>query len=266
LSEQTLDAKIADGQGDQAAAELRGRREVLQHGAAYHYLCVETLSQPLTTAILLETHRRLMRQLTHTEGTRKGQPIRAGQYRLGPVYAGTHTFPPAKTLPYAVEALFEECDTMRTNLDDMRDPYSLAAKLCYDFVTIHPFEDGNGRMCRLLLNRVLLEYGLAFPIALGFGFHRRAKRHYLSSIHYARASGRPKHLSTIVLASVNATLASFFENQRVSRRPVKDESRIQAANEYATKLLEEQERDTQSAIPIFQSVEHSLDASGSDSE
>lgn len=37
-------------------------------------------------------------------------------------------------------------------------PIALAAKLHYDFVRIHPFDDGNGRVARLLLNLVLLNY------------------------------------------------------------------------------------------------------------
>ena len=38
-------------------------------------------------------------------------------------------------------------------------PAALAAKLHYDFVRIHPFDDGNGRVARLLTNYVLLRTG-----------------------------------------------------------------------------------------------------------
>ncbi|WP_394803528.1 Fic family protein [Niabella hibiscisoli] len=36
---------------------------------------------------------------------------------------------------------------------------TLAAMLHYKFVRIHPFDDGNGRLARLLLNYVLLKNG-----------------------------------------------------------------------------------------------------------
>ncbi len=45
------------------------------------------------------------------------------------------------------------------------DPFTLAAKYCHLFVNIHPFMDGNGRMCRLILNTILLKYaGMMIPI------------------------------------------------------------------------------------------------------
>lgn len=45
------------------------------------------------------------------------------------------------------------------------DPYTLAARYRGKFVCVHPFLDGNGRMCRLLLNAILLKYaGVVVPI------------------------------------------------------------------------------------------------------
>lgn len=39
------------------------------------------------------------------------------------------------------------------------DPFSIAAKYSLEFVQIHPFWDGNGRICRMILNAVLCRYG-----------------------------------------------------------------------------------------------------------
>jgi hypothetical protein len=53
-------------------------------------------------------------------------------------------------------------------------PIDLAAKYCNFFVCIHPFEDGNGRMCRLIMNTILLEYASSI-VAIGVGVGERER-------------------------------------------------------------------------------------------
>jgi len=176
------------------------RREVLQHAEAYHFLCVTHIKEPLTADLILRAHGILMNKVMHSDIARAGQLVLAGQYRSTAVFAGFVVFPPYSVVPRAVENLLERYEAFKA---DKRDPYSLASVLSYDFVAIHPFEDGNGRMSRLLLNRVLAEYGLPFPIALGFGSHHKARAHYMQCIaNTAKRGGQPKQLSTVVLASV----------------------------------------------------------------
>lgn len=43
--------------------------------------------------------------------------------------------------------------------DDTTHPLVKAALFCYEFVSIHPFQDGNGRMSRLLSSLLLLKFG-----------------------------------------------------------------------------------------------------------
>lgn len=52
--------------------------------------------------------------------------------------------------------------------------------LHYKFVRIHPFDDGNGRVSRLLMNYVLLKNGLP-PVII----KSADKRNYLSALHFA---------------------------------------------------------------------------------
>jgi Fic family protein len=44
-------------------------------------------------------------------------------------------------------------------------PLLLAATFHYRFVAIHPFDDGNGRMARLLMNLILMQHGYA-PVVI----------------------------------------------------------------------------------------------------
>jgi len=41
------------------------------------------------------------------------------------------------------------------------DVVGAAAKFCRELVALHPYEDSNGRMARILMNRILMEYGYA---------------------------------------------------------------------------------------------------------
>lgn len=52
------------------------------------------------------------------------------------------------------------------------DLLSLLARLHHDFTLIHPFDDGNGRVVRLLLNAVLLRVGL-LPLVIRSPDRRR---------------------------------------------------------------------------------------------
>jgi Fic family protein len=64
--------------------------------------------------------------------------------------------------------------------EDAIHPVTLAAMLHYKFVRIHPFDDGNGRVSRLLMNYVLLKNGFP-PIIV----QASDKQNYLSALHLA---------------------------------------------------------------------------------
>ena len=167
------------------------RREVIQHAAAYMYLRDFLKTEPLSEAAILEVHKIMMTSMKREDGLL----VQAGAYRTGEANAGYHRFPPATAMRSALVRLVQQYNLLVT--DPEEDPFALAAWLSYQFVTIHPFEDGNGRMCRLLLNMVLLCRGVPFCSALGFcSSHRQAKKHYMQSIKEAREhNGKPRRLS-----------------------------------------------------------------------
>lgn len=75
-------------------------------------------------------------------------------------------FTPPQYVPKQME---EMCNNLKNDLNAAKataiDPISLATKYSLEFVTIHPFQDGNGRMCRLILNAILFRFiGVVAPI------------------------------------------------------------------------------------------------------
>ena len=59
-------------------------------------------------------------------------------------------------------------------------PIELAALFHYRYIRIHPFEDGNGRIARLMVNFILSRHGLPMIVV-----RSRKKQDYLEALHQA---------------------------------------------------------------------------------
>ena len=67
-------------------------------------------------------------------------------------------------------------------------PMSMAIDLVCNFVTIHPFINGNGRMSRLLFSYALERLGYPFSVTLDSGYSR-AYKHYIQALRYEQLQG-----------------------------------------------------------------------------
>ena len=75
----------------------------------------------------------------------------AGEYRKLAVFAGYHIFASASHIErYMDDAVFRFHETKKDDL------IMAATNLFENIISIHPFEDGNGRLCRLILSHVLM--------------------------------------------------------------------------------------------------------------
>ena len=130
------------------------------------------------------------------------------------VNAGWHQFVPARAVKGAVDALVEEYNDKAS--ESIMHPVSLATFLFYELITIHPFGNGNGRLCRLVLNWSLMRDGLPFPISFSSG-HSKRWQHYLHAIKKARIpiEGHRGELNVICIVSLQAVLENFLENSRM---------------------------------------------------
>ncbi|KAF7528507.1 hypothetical protein PCG10_000351 [Penicillium crustosum] len=146
---------------------LRSRREVVQHAKAAKFtmdqLCIR--GQNLSEQIILEAHR-ILTYKVDAETTPWMEY--SGVYRSHEVSVGLHAFPHPSLVPSKMQSMFCELkrDLKEVTRNGTIDPIALASKYAHIFVNIHPFIDGNGRMCRLILNSILLKFG-AFIACIG---------------------------------------------------------------------------------------------------
>lgn len=94
------------------------------------------------------------------QATRK--QIIPGEYKTTPnnvltATGGLFEFAPPSDVPARMQALVQWLEDMLTKDEPQILP--ITAKLHHDFVLIHPFDDGNGRVARMLVNYVLMRHG-----------------------------------------------------------------------------------------------------------
>lgn len=132
--------------------------------------------RPLSTFLVRALHRELL------TGTRGGDK-HPGEFRTGQVAIGKYgdsladaefVPPPPEHVPGMIDALVE---FMRA--DQSYPPLVAAAIAHYQFEAIHPFEDGNGRLGRVLITLMLLDRNIMdWPVLFLSPFFRENDRAY----------------------------------------------------------------------------------------
>lgn len=169
---------------DQLWHEAGGRNsseakaQLLQHMRALKYITSHV--GPLTEKIVKETHAILMSGAMQESG----EKLTIG-YRTTEAYADTgHLYMDANCVQKYVQ---DYVDRYNSGVSDGLDPYKLAAKLFYGLIHIvHPFQNGNGRLGRLLVSFVLTSSGTPFPLPFMNGHHRPANMYRQVVAHYAK--------------------------------------------------------------------------------
>ena len=143
---------------------------------------------PLTQAFIRTLHRTLLREdytvyRNLPRGMQTSYTVHAGQYKTRPNSVITRY---GDCFEYASP---EETPALMTDLVDWYNkaeaegklsPVELAVLFHYRYIRIHPFEDGNGRIARLLVNYILTKHD--YPMIV---VRSRLKNEYLEALHAA---------------------------------------------------------------------------------
>ena len=141
---------------------------------------------PLTQNFIRQLHKTLLRE-DYTvyrqlpDGRQTSYTIHAGTYKTRPNSVITRY---GDKFDYATP---EETPALMTDLIDWYNeaetagdlsPVELAALFHYRYIRIHPFEDGNGRIARLLVNYILSRHGGPMIVV-----RNRNKNEYIEALH-----------------------------------------------------------------------------------
>lgn len=156
---------------------IRDCYEATGHARAYDYML--TLARSGSLSITEDVIRHL-----HCLFYNGIDPETAGEYRKGQVFiTGTDYVPPtAEDVPQCMASFAAELAERQESLH----PVELATYAHRRLVDIHPFQDGNGRTARLLMNLILINQGyciISIPPVL--------RHDYIVALQQAQRGNRP---------------------------------------------------------------------------
>ncbi len=149
---------------------LKDHFEVTGHNEAINWV-LEVIKEdrPLTENFIRELHKLILKEPYEVDTiTPDGKPskkmIKVGQYKTSPNHVKTKTgeifrFATPEDTPIKMNELVQWYNKKAVEADV--NPVLLAAEFHYRYIRIHPFDDGNGRTARILMNFILLQFG--FP-------------------------------------------------------------------------------------------------------
>ena len=136
--------------------------------------------------------------------------ILTGEYRKSSVLSGYHIFAPAGHIERCME---DEIFKFHRSKKD--DPIMATTSL-FGNINIHPFEDGNGRICHLILAHVLIQMKCClFPVILS-SFYRRGRRHCIRAV--KGYNENPSVLYTMIVKCLIDSWDNFEQNAKMSAR------------------------------------------------
>lgn len=189
--------------------------DVVNYISAANYAIQRLHTLPLCNRLLREAHERLM------EGVR-GQEKNPGEFRRSQNWIGPSgsTLKNARYIPPNVDDMTAAMSDLEKYINESEeyDPLVRCALIHYQFETVHPFLDGNGRIGRLLILLYLMQQGLLdHPVLYVSYFLKKNQIEYYDRISEVRRSGNYEQWVRFFLEAVQSAAEDALDSiQRLS--------------------------------------------------
>ena len=190
----------------------RDVEEVINYVRAVNHGLERLTDMPVCIRLIREMHRVLLEGVRGSD--RKPGELRRGQNYIGPrpgtLAEAVFIPPPADLIPETLG----ELESFLHSEDDL--PLLVKIGLAHaQFETIHPFEDGNGRVGRLLITFLLCERQVLMKPVLYLSYYlRRYRQEYYESLQAVRDAGDWEGWLTFFLQGVAEVSAQATETAR----------------------------------------------------
>ena len=244
--------KVAEGKKGGFPGRERDEREVRNYFKALEYVERELrANSELTEKLLMTIHSLVF------VGTKKASPYREGQNVIKDGQTGRIVYIPPEA--HDVAPLMKGLvDWINKSIEEQELPAPIIAGLAhYQFATIHPYYDGNGRTARLLTTFILHKtgYGMKGIYSLEEYYAKNLQGYYKAltigkSHNYY--GGRAKADVTPFLDYFLGGMAMSFRSVREKAQELKVQDKEQGAISYQTEMLRELKPQQRQAFSLFE--------------
>ncbi len=214
----------------------RNVADVVNYIKATEYAVKRLETLPLSNRLIKETHAVLMENV-------RGQEKNPGEFRRSQNWIGGQgsTLKSARYIPPNQEDMQDAMSDLEKymNEDDDTDALIKAALIHYQFETIHPFLDGNGRIGRLLITLYLIEKKVLTTPALYISFFLKKNRiEYYDRMTEVRSKGNYEQWVKFFLAAIDECARDAIATiDLLSNLQKKNEAKISLMGRAAKKTM-----------------------------